>query len=384
MSAEKDQLEPTVAQVQEKYLIRGRFLKQPVGEFFVGVVPASILRRIAREDIRRLEEKSSQKHIGIERPLSPKRVSEIRTYIGTVDATFPNSIIVAMRAEDVEQVDHVNHTLLIPVRDNLATLIDGLHRLAGFDESNWSEFELIVSIFFDLEEEDKALIFSTINLKQTKVTKSLVYDLFDVATTRSPYKTGHDIAKALNYADGDSPSPFYHRIKLLGTNPKWNNEEVIYKGILTQGTFVERLVKLISRDPTIDRDRLKREQPIERFPDEVETGLVFRQFFAEEQDDVILKVMLNYFEAVRDTFPDEWENRENPLSRTIGYAALMKLLAELCKAGLRMQSLEKQFFRERLDRARGRIQFSFGRYSPSGAGESDLFADLRRLVIDNA
>lgn len=367
----------------ETFEIHGRFLNQPIGEFFVGVVPASVLRRIAHEDIRRLEDKSSQKHIGLERPLSTERVAEIRKYVGTVDATFPNSIIVAVRSNDLETVDRNNHSVTIKVRDNVATLIDGLHRLAGFNESNWEGFELIVSMFFDLEEEDKAMIFSTINLKQTKVTKSLVYDLFDFATTRSPYKTGHEIAKSLNYSNGENPSPFYHRIKLLGTNPKWDGEEILYKGILTQGTFVERLVKLISKDPITDRDKLKRGMPIDRFPDEIETGLVFRQFFATDNDDAILKVMLNYFESVREVFPNEWASNENPLSKTIGYGALMKLLAELCKIGIRRKTLERKFFKEALLRAQGKLEFTFDRYSPSGAGESNLYADLANLVINN-
>lgn len=366
----------------ETFEIHGRFLKQPIGQFFVGVMPASILRRIAHEDIRRLEDKSSQKHIGLERPLSRDRVVEIQKYVSTVDATFPNSIIIAVKSDDLEQVDYENHLLTIKVKEDIATLIDGLHRLAGFNESNWSEFELIVSVFFDLEEEDKAMIFSTINLKQTKVSKSLVYDLFDLATTRSPYKTGHEIAKALNYANGDNPSPFYHRIKLLGTNPRWNNEEVLYRGILTQGTFVERLAKLISKDPISDRDRLKRRQPIERFPNELEIGLVFRGFFAANEDEGILKVMLNYFESVREVFPEAWGNRESPLSKTIGYGALMTLMAELCKIGIPRKSLEKKFFKEHLKKAEGKLEFNFDVYSPSGAGESKLYADLAALVID--
>lgn len=364
--------------IKDTYSIKGNFLNQPIGEFFVGVIPAKILRKIAHEDIRRLEAKNKQGHIGLERPISPDRVIEIRKYIGTVDAAFPNSIIVAMKTDDVE-IDKSNQTLSFDIKENIATLIDGLHRLSGFNESNWDNFDLIVSIFFDLEEEDKAMIFSTINLKQTKVTKSLVYDLFYLATTRSPYKTSHEIAKTLNYAE----SPFYHRIKLLGNNPKTSDDEIIYRGILTQGTFVEKLVKLISKEPVTDRDNIKRGLPIERYPNEIEMGLVFRDFFANKTDDAILKVMLNYFEAVKETFPYEWDNRENPLSRTIGYGALMKLLTELCKIGLRQNNLKKGFFLEKLLKAKNKISLTFDNYSPSGAGETNLYRDLKELVIED-
>jgi hypothetical protein len=112
-------------------------------------------------------------------------------------------------------------------------------------------------------------------------------------------------------------------------------------------------------------------------------GLVFRGFFAVREDDTILKVLLNYFNAVREVFPEEWNNRDNPLSRTIGYGALVKLLADLSKEGIRNKTLQKDFFKNHLLKARGKIYFSFGRYSPSGAGETDLYRDLRELVIDN-
>ena len=365
----------------ETYKIFGRFLTQPIGQFFVGVIPASILRKIAHEDIRRLEDKSARKHIGLERPLSKDRVGEIEKYIGTVDATFPNSIIVSMNSTDVEEINKEENTLTIKLKANTATLIDGLHRLAGFNAENWNDFELIVSIFFDLEEEDKALIFSTINLKQTKVTKSLVYDLFDLATTRSPLKTCHEVAKTLNYGT----SPFFHRIKLLGNNPKWEDDVVIYKGILTQGTFVESLVRLISKDSTTDRDNIKRGLAVERFPNEIANGLVFRGFFANNKDEAITKVMLNYFETIEQIFPVAWNSKDNPLPRTIGYIALMKILTELCKIGLSLRepTLEKDFFETYINKAKD-LTFSFSKYSPSGAGEGLLYKDLYSAIIENA
>lgn len=364
--------------VEETYTILGRFLTQPIGEFFVGVIPARVLREIAREDIRRLEEKSARMHVGLERPISEGRVREIKKYIATVDATFPNSIIVVIDSKDVVQIDKNQGSIIIRRHEKVAKLIDGLHRLAGFDQSNWDRFELIVSVFFDLNEEDQALVFSTINLKQTKVTKSLVYDLFDLATTPSPYKTCHEIAKALNH---DESSPFYRRIKLLGTNPRWQ-DEVVYKGVLTQGTFVERLLHLLTRDPVTDRDKMKRGEPIDRPKNELEMGLVFRQFLANQQDDAILKIMLNYFRAVQEVFPSEWQDLNNPLSRTIGYGALMTLLTDLSKIGVRQNSLAESFFKTYLKKAEGRLQLNFAKYSPSGRGESELYNDLKKVVID--
>ena len=79
--------------------------------------------------------------------------------------------------------------LKIRAHEKAASIIDGQHRLAGFTDLNSRDFELIVSIFIDLPVEDQAMLFATINLKQTKVSPSLVYDLFEETKLRSPQKT---------------------------------------------------------------------------------------------------------------------------------------------------------------------------------------------------
>lgn len=82
--------------------ITAKFLKvtQPIGEFYCCVMKARDLYSISYSDVRRLEEEQSEDNIdtylGIQRELNKSRVKKIREYIGSVDATFPNSIIVAI------------------------------------------------------------------------------------------------------------------------------------------------------------------------------------------------------------------------------------------------------------------------------------------------
>ena len=80
--------------------------------------------------------------------------------------------------------------------------------------------------------QDQAMVFATINLKQTKVNKSLAFDLYEFTKTRSPQRTCHDIARFLNYK---KKSPFESRIKMLGVG-RWPTETI------TQATFVDRVV----------------------------------------------------------------------------------------------------------------------------------------------
>src|SRR6202023_2453792 len=96
--------------------------------------------------------------------------------------------------------------------ERVAKVLDGQHRIEGLRAllSENRPFELVITIFVDADIEEQALIFATINKTQTKVSKSLVYDLFELAKSRSPQKTCHNIAMLLNQQEG---SPFKDRIK---------------------------------------------------------------------------------------------------------------------------------------------------------------------------
>ena len=224
---------------------------QPLGTFYVGVMKANDLRQIAAADTRRQEQREVEIYTGIQRELSTKRQGEIKDYISTFDAAFPNSFIISIKSEDV--LSQEGETLKIRAHEKAASIIDGQHRLAGFTELNSDNFELIVSVFIDLPIEDQAMLFATINLKQTKVSPSLVYDLFEETKMRSPQKTCHNICKALNT---DKESPFFQRIKPLG---KKTDD---YVGLLTQATFVKRLLPLVSKNPEKIRDNIKRKIPL--------------------------------------------------------------------------------------------------------------------------
>ncbi|MGH8014882.1 MAG: DGQHR domain-containing protein, partial [Candidatus Zixiibacteriota bacterium] len=192
-------------------------ITQPIGTFYIASVPFEDLIQITYSDIRMLSEKNEEreldKYLGIERPLSQGRVAELKKYVNLVDATFPSSIILAIK----EEFAHYNSTTKIMKVVNapeIAKIIDGQHRITGLENCQNHPFDLNITLFIDMDIEDQAMVFSTINLKQTKVSKSLTYDLYEYAKSRSPQKTCHNIAKILNSKDG---SPFKRKIKILGT-----------------------------------------------------------------------------------------------------------------------------------------------------------------------
>jgi len=92
-------------------------------------------------------------------------------------------------------------------------VIDGQHRIEGLKELQDIQFDLNISVFVDIDVAQEGYIFSTVNLAQTKVNRSLAYDLYDLAKSKSPQKFCHNAAVAL---DKGKESPLYHRIKRLG------------------------------------------------------------------------------------------------------------------------------------------------------------------------
>src|ERR1043166_3480084 len=225
-------------------------VRQPIGDLFIAAIDHTLIQDITFFDVRRRiqEERDVERYLGIQRPLQSKRVEELLEYVNYIDATFPTSIIIAVESEYVEYDETTNLlTLSNTIRGeerpskalrNLCRVIDGQHRIAGLRGFQGEAFQVIVSIFVGSDVSDQAYIFATVNLEQTKVNKSLAYDLFELARTRSPIKTCHNIAIAL---DKSAHSPFYQRIKRLGVTTEGRTAET-----LTQSTFVNALVDYIS------------------------------------------------------------------------------------------------------------------------------------------
>jgi len=303
-------------------------VQQPIGVFYLSVMPAETILKIT--DIKR--KKSGQ---GIQREASQKRIKEISEYCSDVDAAFPTPIIIAVY--DAQDISITEDCLQFNDKDKIGEVIDGQHRLLGIERSRLAaSFHLPVVLLFNLTEEEKAYIFSIINSTQTKVSMSLIYDLFDVAERRSPQKTCHEIARLFN---SDEQSPFYNRLKMLGTKEGELSS-------LSQGTFIKYLLPLISRNPDEDARLLKVNQK-----PKLNLKLPFQQYFIDSQDEKIYKILFNMFIALRQIFPNEWDDHKNYiLSKTTGYGAVMKAFPTLYTIGKENKRLNISFFTECFDK----------------------------------
>ena len=307
---------------------------QPIGTFYLCKMNAKDLG----ESVDVLSRKDSRE--GIQRVRSSKRIKEISTFCEDPDATFPTSIIISV--DEKVDVKYEGEYICLSYEEKIGDIIDGQHRLYGILKSGKAEnFELPIVLMIHPTIEEKAYVFSIINSKQEKVDKSLIYDLFDVSSERSPQKTVHDIARLLNELEH---SPFRNRLKMLGV--KEENQE---NAILSQGTFSKRLLKLITNTPDQDRINLKNGRWIE--PD---SRFVFRQYFIDDRDDVILKILLNCYGALKKVFIDLWEKpQSNILWKTTGFNAVMDSIPQMVKLGIKRRTLRESFFEEIFNKLKG-------------------------------
>lgn len=376
-------------------------VQQPIGDFFIGSIPARDLFDIAYFDIRKLvHEDGIDDYLGIQRELSRSRLREIRQYVKGPDATFPTAVILSIpdecaslrpidcegaaaelffeltlaNAPDLE--DDNGQPILYK---QIARVIDGQHRIAGLEKYHGPAFEINVAIFIGLDISDQANVFATVNLAQTKVNKSLVYDLLALSKARTPERVCHNVAVVLDKLEG---SPFFKRIKRLGKATEGRLNET-----LSQATVVQGILQHICKN----RDQIMEDRNIGKIngkwmkPGREEADrTVLRLHFVEGRDEDIVDLLWNYFSAVAQRWPDAWNasGRGRMLNKTNGYNALMRFFGPAYRdlAGPGEMISQAKFYtlfnRVKLDDD----DFTPDRFLPGSTGATELY----RLLLEQS
>lgn len=306
---------------------------QPIGSFYISKISCRELLQMSAVDRRHIT--TDDEVLGVQRPLKTDKIQEIKRYLTTKNATFPNSIIVNVARRNV--VNETDTELELKCQDDTFTIIDGQHRLFGFEDYKEGIFELILTIFVGLETDLQAEVFSIINSRQTKVDPSLNINLELADKTFNPRKMLVQIAESFNY---DKESPWFNSIKLLGGQSE---------GVLSLSAFVNPLCNLTypEREFYTIKNRL-----IESFPNFPSLGDLdvdnnrypFWRFYIRQESSVVYRILLNFFNAVKRNLPNDWLNSESLLNKTSGYNAMMKLLGHVILVGLREKKLSEEFF----------------------------------------
>ena len=337
-------------------------VNQPIGTFYIG--------KMSSNDLINISHVSQRDRLGgHQRQLKNQRAQEIATYCTDPDATFPTPVILAVSSENFIPIGESNAGFVSFKYDEtkrIAEILDGQHRIAGIAEYNGNEFEIPVVLMFNLREEQKAYVFSTINGNQVKVDRSLIYDLFELSESPSPYKTCHYIARSMN---SDPQSPFYKRLKML--EKRESSQQTI-----SQNVFVTNLCALISGKPQEDEIALKKSHALKDNP-----NYVLRKYFIKQKDEVILKILHNYYGAASEIFPDEWNNPQKYiLTKSVGFQGLTLALSKIIPMGEKKGDLSKQFFLRVLEQFK--LQLSIdnmmmtSQYFPSNANGAKKISQM--------
>lgn len=349
-------------------------VEQPLGAFFVGKIDGRKLSEMSQAEVRDMKNNDINQRIGIQRELEKKRVKEITEYVKTSDACFPNSVILSVKAKKIVDIstisekDDVYQITLLEDEDTFQ-IIDGQHRIAGLEGYNQpNKFDVNVSLFLDMDIEQQAILFATINSKQKGVNKSLMMDLHTMQSVRNPIKSAHYIGRILNDKMGCA---LYGRITPFYVSPKNGG----YK--YTQANFIDKIVKYISGNEIQlikDRDALKKGTPLVYANEEIQKKLILRNLFIDEQDEIIAVIINNYFNAVKKCWPISWEETGFVLARTIGFNALMTILPIVVeKIGIYNQIIETRQFEEVFRELNlSDDDFKEEEYNLSGYGQSEI------------
>ena len=370
-------------------------VQQPLGDFFVISLEAATLREVTFLDPTRIASVDKKAFwyslLGAQRTSSERRAKQIAKYIDTVEAAFPNSIILAANyihngefQEDdeerwkIESAGENTYELIIPTSKPMASVVDGQHRLLGFDYCNEAHksMELLCAVYMDLPHAYQAYLFATININQRKVNKSLAYEQFGYNLDDeerggwAPDKLAVYLTRKLNL---DPKSPFYRHIKIapISEESLFPGEEPVAWQVST-ACVVEGIARLLSQNPKNDRDLLHQKPVNSRSRSFLtQNAAPLRSLYIQGQDERIYNILMGYFIAVKDKLWDTADNRSY-IKKTVGVQALFDVLRNIPEEVLEKEATEiEAFFTRKMERCNV-VNFADSFFQASGTGRSRI------------
>ena len=371
----------------EKIIIKGFPVSQNGQDFIIGKAPIGEILKYTRYTERLIiaydEEEKPIYNEHVQRKVDSSRTRQIANFLlNDKDAIFPTNIVLDIPINIIESQEEKDGIICLTLVDNVAeqiekakregndkadifvTIIDGQHRIRGIEVAieelikriskasipeeqesltaqldNLLRMELVVSFFIDKDLEFQAMTFSTINRTQRRVSQDLVYELFGLTSEDSPQKTALEVALALN---AHPKSPFYRRIKLYGGTYTKDDSRP-----LSQAAMIKSIIKGICT--SVQSAETERYQKRNAFKNSNRSkSLPFRQFYADNRDDLISDCMFYFFNTVRKVLGVYWDydgytKPQNILQSTVGYEALMGLLFVIIQKD-KISSFDKNTF----------------------------------------
>lgn len=268
-------------------------------------------------DISRLSRDDSGKLLGYQRPEVKKHVAEITEYLNSDAPLFPHPIIIAFssrvkftcsRGIRVRDGLSTAGTIKVPIPKGSALkpgwIVDGQQRALALARSTRQDFPVPVCAFItdnvELQREQFVRINNSRPLRQGIISELLAEVSIPISAKTSPRKLPSELINLLNHREN---SPFQNLIRRdsLGA--------VARKRAVITDTSFERVL----------RENLGPSGCL----------FAFRNFSTGEADvDAIWNILITYWSAVKNTFPDAWGRpaTESRLMHSAGLIAMGKLM----------------------------------------------------------
>jgi DNA sulfur modification protein DndB len=190
-------------------------VQQKKRNFIVTSLPAADVTEISYVSVRGRDTEEG----AVQRVLNPLRIASLRDY-AIAGGDYSASIVLNWMNRDTAP-SYEGSIVKLPVQPRAAQIIDGQHRVEGLREAirvdpSVGKIDIPVAIYSFLETQACADIFLAINNEQKPVPKSLVIDLYGIAspTLVDPASVrARDIASFLNT---DEDSPYLNLIRFPG------------------------------------------------------------------------------------------------------------------------------------------------------------------------
>ncbi|MBB5878858.1 DGQHR domain-containing protein [Xanthomonas arboricola] len=232
----------------------------------------------------------------IQRILNNSRIGSIKDF-AIAGGDFPNAIVLNWVKSD-NPIYTSEGRLTFEVKAMSAQIIDGQHRVAGLREAieenkTIGKLEVPVVIYDQLSTKECADLFLAINTEQKPVPRSLVFDLYGIASedlVDPAAMRARDIATFLNE---DEDSPYNGEIKFPGQKSR--------RGGIALSTAVSAIKPLVNEKGTFEQLQIY-ELEIQR------------------------KVVLNMFIALQRKYKSAWDEKSNAFKYAAGFMGAMEFL----------------------------------------------------------
>lgn len=266
-------------------------------QFFLTVLAARDLVQISYASVRNRDSEEG----AVQRLLNPRRIDSIKDFT-IKGGDYPNCIILNW-VNATEKLKVSGGKIVIPLIDRSAQIIDGQHRVEGIraaikSKQSLGSLELPVAFYQNLSTQECADIFLSINTEQKPVARSLVFDLYDVASDHvvDPAAVrARDIAELLNSQEG---SPFCGLVRLPNTEAKRTQSQGKQSNGVDLSTVVTALKPLVE-----------------------EKG-VFEQVGVSELQ-MQASALLNFFEVLKAWYAGLWTDKDNVFLTAAGFSGAL-------------------------------------------------------------